>query len=64
MRETDDEVPEDSDFHPNNNSETDPVEDGKTTFQGNKKVFSKDTRAFSRKTYHLVFHRKDQLNLN
>jgi gag-polyprotein putative aspartyl protease len=37
MRETHDEVPEDSDFHPNNKSETDPVEDGKTMFQGKMK---------------------------
>jgi gag-polyprotein putative aspartyl protease len=37
MRETDDEVPEDSDFHPNNKPETAPVEDGKTTFQGKMK---------------------------
>jgi hypothetical protein len=37
MRETQDEVPEDSDFYPNNKSETDPVEDGKTMFQGKMK---------------------------
>jgi hypothetical protein len=64
MRETDDEVPEDSDFHPSNKLETDPVEVGKTTIQCNVKIFSKDTRTFSRRTYHLVFHRKDGLNLN
>jgi hypothetical protein len=34
MRETADEVPEDSDFHPSNKRETNPVEDGNTTFQG------------------------------
>jgi hypothetical protein len=34
MRETDDEVPADSDFHPHNQSEADPVEDGNTTLQG------------------------------
>jgi hypothetical protein len=62
MRETEDEVPEDSDLHHNNKPETDPVEDGKSTFQGKMKVFSKDTRTFSRKTYHLVLHRKDRLN--
>jgi hypothetical protein len=37
MRETDDEVPEDSDFDPNNKPETDRVEDGKTMFQGKMK---------------------------
>jgi hypothetical protein len=31
-RETDEEVPEDSDLHPDKKSETDPVEDGKTSF--------------------------------
>jgi hypothetical protein len=30
VREADDEVPEDSDLHPYNEPETDPVEDGKT----------------------------------
>jgi hypothetical protein len=29
MREADDEAPEDSDFHPNNKPETDPVADEK-----------------------------------
>jgi hypothetical protein len=36
-RETDDEVPEDSDFHPSNKPETGAVEDGKTTLQGKMK---------------------------
>jgi hypothetical protein len=37
MRETDDDVLEHSDFHPINKPETDPVEDGNTTFQGKMK---------------------------
>jgi hypothetical protein len=37
MHETQDEVPVDSDLHPNNKSETNPVEDGKTMLQGKMK---------------------------
>jgi hypothetical protein len=38
MHEADDEVPEDSDFYPNNKPETDPV-DGKTVLKGKLKSF-------------------------
>jgi hypothetical protein len=34
MREADDEAPADSDFHPNNKPETDPVEDEKGILEG------------------------------
>jgi hypothetical protein len=61
MRETGDEMSGDSDFQPNNKPEIDPVEDGKTTFK-RIKVFSMDTRTFSRKACPLVVLQTDQLN--
>jgi hypothetical protein len=61
MHEADDEVPEDSDFYPNNKPETDPV-DGKTILKGKPKSFLPEyTGIFEEDLPSGVFHRNDQL---
>jgi hypothetical protein len=61
MCEAEDEVQEDSDFHPNNEPETDHVEDGKTILKGKLKIFLPEYKEiFAENPPCEDFHRKEQ----